>query len=75
MKQTAAIPKCTQSHLFAVPNTVLSVQYRSYSTVYMVNICRASTVRKSSLKSIFLTNRFYQRCTDQTLPGPVVVSK
>jgi hypothetical protein len=33
----------TQSHLFAVPNTVLSVRYRSYATVYMVTICSAST--------------------------------
>jgi len=31
------------SHLFAVPNTVLSVQYRSYTTVYMVTICSAAT--------------------------------
>jgi len=33
----------TQSHLFAVPNTVVSVQYHSHTPVYMLTICSAST--------------------------------
>ena len=39
----AVPPQVDKSHLFAAPNTVLSVQYRYYRTIYMVTICSAST--------------------------------
>jgi len=49
-------------HTCLLYQTLLSVQYRSYSTVYMVTICSASTGEYYLLNCISLTSRFYELC-------------